>query len=66
MKYSRSKRAITLQKWFVIWVRGRDMVFNTTFYNISNSDIFWWSPTDEYPEKTTNLQQVAEQLIYKW
>ena len=42
----------------------RDMVFNTTFNNVSfiswRSDLLWRKP--EYPEKITDLPQITDKL----
>ena len=41
-------------------VRDKAMVFNTTFNNIS---VISWRK-QEYPEKTTDLSQVTDQLYH--
>ena len=55
-------------KMYVSYLQGiRGMGFNATFNNISviyrGGQFYWWRKP-EYPEKTTDLQQVTDKLYH--
>jgi mRNA deadenylase 3'-5' endonuclease subunit Ccr4 len=68
MKYIKVTHYFTETLLYVTQMRGRVLMFNAIFNNISA--ISWWSlllvGKTEYPEKTTDLLQVTDRPAKVW